>query len=156
MGGPWMLCSQNGLDHGHHHDWARDALSQNGFDHGRHHAWAMDALFSERGTQSKLGKTEKSNMQASETANTRQNRLAMPAKNPCNNQNAQNSQALDTKRTKKSACKISLNTRTTMQQKHKLSKLWIWALQSKTEGGKAKKQQEKVVGQPPGMNNTCR
>ena len=80
-----MLSSQNGLDHGHHHGWAMDALfserpkpctsswlghgcsllrtdktmhgilvepwmllSQNRLDHGRHHGWAMDAFFSER------------------------------------------------------------------------------------------------------------
>ena len=23
---PWMLSSQNGLDHGRHHGWAKDAL----------------------------------------------------------------------------------------------------------------------------------
>ena len=82
MVGPWMLPSQNGLDHGRHHGWAMDALfperirpwmsswlghgcsllrpdktmdvvmvgpwmlsSQNGLDHGRRHGWAMDVLF---------------------------------------------------------------------------------------------------------------
>ena len=69
MVGPWMLFSQNGLNHGHHHGWVMDALfsgrindktmhgilvepwmlpSQNRLDHGRHHGWAMDAFFSER------------------------------------------------------------------------------------------------------------
>ena len=65
MVGPWMLSSQNGLDHGRRRGWAMDARpserirpfimvlpwtpsSQNGLDHRCHHGWAMDALFSER------------------------------------------------------------------------------------------------------------
>ena len=39
MVGPWMLSSQNGLDHGRHHGWAMDPLFSG---HGRHHDWAMD------------------------------------------------------------------------------------------------------------------
>ena len=50
MAGPWMLSPQRGLDHGHHHGWAMDAVflrtdqTMDVIMHGR----AMDALFSKQ------------------------------------------------------------------------------------------------------------